>query len=427
MVSRSLVCAGDKAHRPHPADAAAAAAAAKQQTVRPVSAVQSQRSLPSPAKAADAPAFQSQSGPNSPTKTAGVSCQGPKVADISRQFSKAADLARQGSGGSDISRQGSRVSDISRQSSYSPKKASPIRQASTATSSFSPQSPAISAAFARASQQAKSTTEAQQSAPAKLPADSSLAPFAAADAQNQADTASADAQLVLQPPSLLPETTIVQQASKTASVSPTNTGAALASFPRIPLLLSRAESSGSQPRILQLQPSVTSDTLIPIPAETPLGGLRKLPSISSGNKAGGLSVSSQNIEDSSGMHFSAQDSRTQEAKVSDASGDIRIAMPPGASTSGDQIQSTLAAVQKDYVHMVGEQEEIRQAYAAADMTDEAAAQAASEAGAGSDSGIAGLFQPAYIPAVPLNSRASVRRGNNALFQKLAAGQPGAGD
>ena len=128
------------------------------------------------------------------------------------------------------------------------------------------------------------------------------------------------------------------------------------------------------------------------------------------------------------MHFSAaQDSRTQEAKVSDASGDISIAMPPGASTSGDHIHSTLAAVQKDYVHMIGEQEEIRQAYAAADMTDEAAAQAASEAGAGSDSGIAGLFQPAYIPAVPLNPRASVRRGNNALFQKLAAGQPGAGD
>jgi len=32
-----------------------------------------------------------------------------------------------------------------------------------------------------------------------------------------------------------------------------------------------------------------------------------------------------------------------------------------------------------------------------------------------------LFLPAYIPAVPAMPRTTARRGNNALFQKLAAG------
>ncbi len=164
-----LVSTGEKLHKPHPADAAAAAAA-KPVVVRPASAVQSQRSLTSPTKAAD------------------VTRQGSKVADVSRQFSRAADLARQGSGGSDSSRQASRVSDIDRQGSYSPKKAGPSRTSSTAASVSSPpvQSPAISAAFARASQQAKSTAldpGAQQSTSMTLPPDSPLAPFAAADTQ----------------------------------------------------------------------------------------------------------------------------------------------------------------------------------------------------------------------------------------------------
>ncbi len=63
--------------------------------------------------------------------------------------------------------------------------------------------------------------------------------------------------------------------------------------------------------------------------------------------------------------------------------------------------------------MIGEQEEVRQAHAAAEMTDEAGGEEGPD--------VADLFQPAYIPAVPAMPRTTARRGNNALFQKLAAG------
>ena len=73
--------------------------------------------------------------------------------------------------------------------------------------------------------------------------------------------------------------------------------------------------------------------------------------------------------------------------------------------------------------MIGEQEEARQAHAAvaAEMTDEAGGEEGPDSTDTNSPGVADLFQPAYIPAVPAMPRATARRGNNALFQKLAAG------
>jgi len=73
--------------------------------------------------------------------------------------------------------------------------------------------------------------------------------------------------------------------------------------------------------------------------------------------------------------------------------------------------------------MIGEQEEVRQAQAAvaAEMTDEAGEEEGPDVTGTNSPGVADLFQPAYIPAVPAMPRTTARRGNNALFQKLAAG------
>ena len=111
------------------------------------------------------------------------------------------------------------------------------------------------------------------------------------------------------------------------------------------------------------------------------------------------------------------------ADVQNTSASMAMPMPAVDAAGINQMQSTLTAVQEDYIRMAGEQEEAAQAQAAADaMKSDADTQLYSTASNGSDSAVAGLFQPNYIPALPLNPRASVRRGNNALFQKLAAGQ-----
>jgi len=391
-----ILCPGEKAHRPHPADAAAAAAAAKPQAPRPDSAVQSQKSLTSPVKAAD------------------ITRQGSKVADISRQFSKAADLARQGSGGSDISFQGSRASD-----SYSPQKAGPRRQSSTAASRATT-APAISAAFSRASQQATPSAvdgATQPSSSITVPTDSSFASHAAADAPAGVVTASIPQQLPFQGQILVPGTTAAGESRQSADQpsNPSSHGpAALASFPKIPLLQPR-EPSPRAPGRNQTQPSVPHKPTSP-PQEVTGGSLEMSVLRSSGRaQANFMPMSAQASEPSSYTQ------RTQ----SETSGrpDASILMPSAETESHEQIRSTLTAVQRDYVNMIGEQEEVRQAHAAvaAEIADEAGGEEGSDITGMNGPGVADLFQPAYIPAVPATPRTTARRGNNALFQKLAAG------
>ena len=391
-----VLCPGEKAHRPHPADAAAAAAAAKPQAPRPDSAVQSQKSLTSPVKAAD------------------ITRQGSKVADISRQFSKAADLARQGSGGSDISFQGSRASD-----SYSPQKAGPRRQSSTAASRATT-APAISAALARASQQATPSAvdgATQPSSSITVPTDSSFASLAAADAPAGVVTASIPQQLPFQGQVLVPGTTAAGESRQSADQpsNPSSHGpAALASFPKIPLLQPR-EPSPRAPGRNQTQPSVPHKPTSP-PQEVTGGSLEMSVLRSSGRaQANFMPMSAQASEPSSYTQ------RTQ----SETSGrpDASILMPSAETESHEQIRSTLTAVQRDYVNMIGEQEEVRQAHAAvaAEIADEAGGEEGSDITGMNGPGVADLFQPAYIPAVPAMPRTTARRGNNALFQKLAAG------
>ena len=98
-----------------------------------------------------------------------------------------------------------------------------------------------------------------------------------------------------------------------------------------------------------------------------------------------------------------------------------ILAPSAEIENLEQVQSTLTAVQRDYIHMIGEQEEVRQAHAAAEMTDEAGGEEGPDVTGTNGPGVADLFQPAYIPAVPAMPRTTAKRGNNALFQKLAAG------
>ncbi len=384
----SILCPGEKAHRPHPADAAAAAAA-KPQAPKPDSAVQSQKSLTSPVKAA------------------GITRQGSNVADISRQFSKAADLARQGSGGSDISFQGSRASDISRQGSYSPQKAGPRRQSSTAATK-STTAPAISAAFARASQQATPSAvdgTTQLSSSINVPADSPVASLAAADAPPGVVTASIPQQLPYPGQISVPGTTAAAETRQSADQPSASHGpAALASFPKIPLLHPR-EPSPRAPGLNPTQPSVPHKPTSP-PQEVSSGSL-EMSVLRTGDRA------QANFTPMPAQHSvpSSYTKRTQ----SETSGrpDASILTPSAEIENHEQVQSTLTAVQRDYVHMIGEQEEVRQAHAAAEMTDEAGGEEGPD--------VADLFQPAYIPAVPAMPRTTARRGNNALFQKLAAG------
>ena len=393
-----ILCPGEKAHRPHPADAAAAAAAAKPQAPRPDSAVQSQKSLTSPVKAAD------------------ITRQGSKVADISRQFSKAADLARQGSSGSDISFHGSRASDISRQGSYSPQKAGPRRQSSTAASKATA-APAVSAAFARASQQVASPAvdgATQPSSSQTVPADSSFAPLKAADAPPGGVTASIPQQLPYQGQIPIPGTTAAAETRQSADQPSASHGpAALASFPKISLLQPREPS----PRALRLDPTQPSVPHKPTsPSQEVSSGSLEMSVLRTGDRAQ-AKLTRMPAQDSM---LSSYTQHTQ----SETSGrpDASILMPSEIENP-EQVQSTLTAVQKDYVHMIGEQEEARQAHAAvaAEMTDEAGGEEGPDSTDTNGPGVADLFLPAYIPAVPAMPRTTARRGNNALFQKLAAG------
>ena len=389
------MCAGEKAHRPHPADAAAAAAAAKPQAPRPDSAVQSQRNLTSPVKAAD------------------ISRQGSKVADISRQFSKAADLARQGSGGSDILFQGSRASDISRQGSYSPQRAGPRRQSSTAASKATA-APAISAAFVRASQQvAPPAVDAatQPSSSITVPADSSFAPLTAADAPHGVVAASIPQQLPYQGQISVPGTTAAAETRQSADQPSASHGpAALASFPKISLQPMEPSPRARGPN--PTQPSVPHKPTSP-PQEMSVGSL-EMSVLRTGDRA-----------QANFIPMPAQDmpSSYMQRTQSEISGkpDASILAPSAEIENHQQVQSTLTAVQRDYVHMMGEQEEVRQAHAAAEMTDEAGGEEGPDVTGTNGPGVADLFQPAYIPAVPAMPRTTTRRGNNALFQKLAAG------
>ncbi len=113
-----------------------------------------------------------------------------------------------------------------------------------------------------------------------------------------------------------------------------------------------------------------------------------------------------------------QHTQSETSKKPDA-----MILTPSEIENNEQVQSTLTAVQRDYVHMIGEQEEVRQAQAAvaAEMTDEAGGEECPDSTDTNSPGVADLFLPAYIPAVPAMPRTTARRGNNALFQKLAGG------
>ena len=362
-----LSITGDKAHKPHPADAAAAAAAtpSKAQASRPASAVKSQSSLKSPVKAAD------------------IARQGSKVADISRQFSRAADLARQGSSGSDVLRQSSRAADISRQSSSSPQKASPARQSPTAGNAASAgiEEPAVSATSAGALGSATTaatesgTAEASKSVTAGISADSvplEPAPTVAAPRVNEAGTLSRP----------------VEEPSH---------------------LLTPAEDEA-----VDVQSDMTSQLALQQP---------KTVATATMPNQGQISAMSVGEPTNADHQTSANTASTVSNTPVDMQNTSAMSLPTFHTAGNNQMQTTLTAVQEDYIRMAGEQEEAAQAQAAADaMRSDADTQLYSTASNCSDSAVAGLFQPEYIPALPLNPRASTRRGNNALFQKLAAGQ-----
>lgn len=357
----------------------------------------------------------------SPSKAMNIARQGSKVAEISRQFSRATDLVSQGSGGSDISRQNSRQSDISRQGSSSPQKIGPSRQSSTAA--VPPvQSPAKSAALARTSQQAKPTASQTYTHFATTPVSSSpmLAPLAAADAELETAIVDTLAQPVAPGQATVPGTSdnVHQNDTQPPGQSSSYGLAALASFPKIPWL-----QSGEPPEhdVNQSQPSDVPVALTPHAKDAAGGGAMEMSFFRSGSRAQAdlLSVPHHN-------NLSSSNSQAQTSERPD----VNIQMPSERPKSREQVHSTLAAVQKDYVYMIGKQEEVRQAHAAAaaDMTDEVAAAEGPEASSNvADAGVADLFEPAYIPAVPAMPRPPGRKGNSALFQMLAAGQPGAAD
>lgn len=367
--------AGDKPRQAHPADVAAAA---KLQVARPTSAVQSPKSLVSPKRTSDVPR------------------QGSKVADLSRQFSQAADIARQGSGGSDVSRQDSKMSNLSRQGSVcSPQKQGLGRQASTASSVITSSPPATSAAVARAMQLADSPASSSQAEHIN-PQTSSIQSLATPDAAASATRADA-----VQPTGALQEqeplgTSAIagagQSFSKPADALETKAApAALANFAKILLLQSRAPTS-TQSGSSQIQAQEEA-AIMPTDLDQPRDSL---------------------------------DSILPSTAVSSTSGDVRIAMPAQEYTSNETVQSTLQAVQEDFVQMMGEQEEDRQA-AAAEAASHNAATALTDYDVplGGGAAVTGTSKAALIPALPLNPRTTARRGNNALFQMLARGQSGA--
>ena len=408
-----LIPVGDKTPKPHPADVAAAA---KPQVARPTSAVQSPRKFPSPSKSTD------------------VARQGSKVADLSRQFSQA-DLTRQGSAGSDASLPGSKISNLSRQGSvfsppketfsrqgslYSPqqellsrqgselppqKEEPRIRQASLGVSLADPPAPATSAAFARAAQLAKlpaSSSQAQQTSPQAVSDQAVASHDAAAPAATPADEPDTSRQplgslpgaispriLAADKPGLLP----TRPASTAESIAPP---AALANILKMPLLLA-TEPAGTDTTPSEFQPQEQ-------PQWHPI---RPLP---------------QAEEHAHGELTPVCDTNT----TLHASRDVRVAVPSPTSASNDDIRSTLSAVQKDYVQMIGEQEEERQAETAAlaELGDGADAMAADDSQLQRGPLATETPQSSFISAVSPVPRATARKGNNALFQMLAAGQTG---
>ena len=378
--------------KPHPADVAAAA---KPQVARPTSAVQSPKNFPSPSRPPE------------------VVRQGSKVADLSLQFSQV-DLTRQGSTGSDISRQRSKVSSLSRQGSvnsphkellsrqgsvHSPQTDAPeIRQASTGVSVTDSSAPATSAAFARASQLAETNTSsirARQISPQVAPDQSAISHDTAAALSEDSDTS-------LQPHGSLPGTISPriltadepgQSLAKIASTAESSaTPAALANFPKIPLLHAIE------------------------PAATPTGPNRSQPQRHDPTMA--LPVADEHDPDRGKVRLGSAGTAP-----STSEGVRAVALPSQRSASSEHIHSTLTAVQKDYVQMVGEQEEERQAHAAAlgkfgdDLT-------AYDSQVQRGPLVSQTSQSAFIPALPFGPRATAKRGNNALFQMLAAGQTG---
>ena len=412
-LSTYVVPVGDKTPKAHPADVAAAA---KPRVARPTSAVQSPRKFLSPNKPTD------------------VVRQGSKVADLSRQFSQA-NLTRQGSAGSDVALPGSKVSNLSRQGSvFSPQKqalSSPgsdslpqkealsrqgsvlspeqegpgIRQASLSVSLADPPAPATSAAFARAAQLAKlpaSSGLAQQTSPQAVSYQAVALHNAAAAAVTTADEPDTSTQPLGSLPGAISPRILAADKSGLPSARPASTAesiappAALANFPKTPLSLA-TEPAGADTISFEFQPQEQprQQLIMPLPQaeEHAHGEVRPV---------------------------------SEAGTAPRTSGDVRAGLPSQTSASNENIRSTLTAVQKDYVQMIGEQEEDRQAQAAAlaEVGDQADVMAADDLQLLRGPLATESAKPAFIPAVSPVPRATARKGNNALFQMLAAGQTG---
>ena len=408
-----VVPVGDKTPKAHPADVAAAA---KPRVARPTFAVQSPRKFLSPNKPTD------------------VVRQGSKVADLSRQFSQA-NLTRQGSAGSDVALPGSKVSNLSRQGSvFSPQKqalSSPgsdnlpqkealsrqgsvlspeqegpgIRQASLSVSLADPPAPATSAAFARAAQLAKlpaSSGLAQQTSPQAVSDQAVALHNAAAAAATTADEPDTSTQPLGSLPGAISPRILAADKSGLPSARPASTAesiappAALANFPKTPLSLA-TEPAGADTISFEFQPQEQprQQLIMPLPQaeEHAHGAVRPV---------------------------------SEAGTAPRTSGDVRAGLPSQMSASNENIRSTLTAVQKDYVQMIGEQEDDRQARAAAlaEVGDQADVMAADDLQLLRGPLATESAKPAFIPAVSPVPRATARKGNNALFQMLAAGQTG---
>ena len=399
-----MIAVGDKTPKPHPADVAAAA---KPQVARPTSAVQSPRKFPSPSKPTD------------------VVRQGSKVADLSRQLSQA-DLTRQGSAGSDVSLPKSKTSNLSRQGSvfspqkdavqrsdyspqkealsrqgsmFSPEKEGPgIKQASLGVSLADPPASATSAAFARAAQLAK------------LPASSGQAELTSPQAVSDQAVASHDAAAAATPANE-PDTSTHPLGSLPGAISP-----------RILAV--------DKPGLPSTRPALTAESIVPPAALAS-------PLLKATEPADTIPSDFQPQEQPQGtptmpLPLTEEHARGEVRPASDAgttphtSGDVRVTMPSQMSASNENIRSTLSAVQKDYVQMIGEQEEERQAQAAAlaELGDEADTVAAYDSHLQTGPSATETPQSAFISALSPVPRATARKGSNALFQMLAAGQTG---
>lgn len=394
-----MTSVGDKAQKAHPADVAAAA---KPQVARPTSAIQSPKKFPSPSKPSD------------------VVRQGSKVADLSRQFSQA-DLTRQGSNSSNVSLPGSKSSNLSRQGSvFSPQKEALSRQGSV----FSPQkegqegtqavpgaslaespTPAISAAFAKASQLAKLPAISGQAQQTSLQgaSDQAVASRDAAAAETTeatpVDVSAISTQPLASLPGAISPRVLMADEPQEPSATPAlpaegvATPAALANAPKIPLLQA-TELAGAQTTPTEFQPP---------PSQPPVMSLLLAEE-----------------------HPRGEVMTTSAGSTQRTTGDAKAGVSSQMSASNDNIHSTLCAVQRDYIQMIGEQEEERQAHAAAlaDLGDGVDGVAAYDSQLKTGASATETSQSALIPAVPAVPHAATRKGNNALFQMLAAGQTG---